>query len=87
MNVTKATSEEMYINKLLPAIMEKWPAWEERVIKTQLDNAPVHPRPGRLGKRLSQHLAQLQDEAGWDIDFVAQPANSPNTNTLDLAFF
>jgi hypothetical protein len=77
----------MYINKLLPAIMEKWPAWEDRVIKIQLDNAPVHPRPGRLGERLSQHLAQLRDEAGWNIDFVAQPANSPDTNTLDLAFF
>ncbi len=54
--------------------MEKWPTWEERVVKIQLDNAPVHPRPGRLGKRLNQHLAQLQDVAGWDIDFIAQPA-------------
>ena len=71
-NVTKATSKEMYINNLLTAIMEKWPAWEERVVKIQLDNAPVHPRPGRLGERLNQHLAQLRDVAGWDIDFVAQ---------------
>ena len=47
----------------------------------------MHPQPGRLDKRLTQHLAQLRDEAGWDIDFVAQPANSPDTNTLDLAFF
>ncbi len=86
-NVTKATSEEMYINNLLPAIMEKRPAWEERVVKIQLNNAPVHPRPGRLGKQLNQHLTQLRDVAGWDINFVAQPANLPNTNTLDLAFF
>jgi hypothetical protein len=42
-NVTKGTSEEMYINKLLPAIMAKWPAWEARVVRIQLDNAPVHP--------------------------------------------
>ncbi len=87
MNVTKITSGEMYINKLLPAIMEKWPAWEERIVKIQLDNAPVHPQPGRLSKRLNQHFAQLRDEAGWDIDFVAQPTNSPDTNTLDLTFF
>ena len=86
-NVIKVTSEEMYINKLLPAIMEKWPAWEERIVKIQLDNAPVHPQPGRLGERLNQHLTQLQDEAGWDIDIIAQPANSPDTNMLDLAFF
>ena len=86
-NVTKATSEEMYINKLLPAIMGKWPAWEARVIRIQLDNAPMHPQPGRLGERLTQDVVQLRDNAGWDIDFLAQPANSPDTNMLDLAFF
>ena len=75
------------ITNLLPAIVEKWPAWEERVVHIQLNNAPVHPQPGRLGKQLTQHLSQLWDEAGWDINFVTQPVNLPNMNTLDLAFF
>ncbi len=26
-------------------------------------------------------------KVGWDIDFVVQPPNLPDTNTLDLAFF
>ncbi len=38
-NVNKENSTEMYIDKLLPAIIEKWPAWEERVVRIQLDNA------------------------------------------------
>ena len=85
-NVNKENSLDLYIDKLLPAIVEKWPAWEERVVRIQLDNAPVHPRPGRLPQRLLDHLAQL-GEIGWDIDFNLQPPNSPDTNTLDLAFF
>ncbi len=56
-NVKKVTSKEMYIHTLLLVIMEKWPAWEEWAIKIQLNNAPVHPRQGRLGKWLNQHLA------------------------------
>ncbi len=78
---------EMYINNLLSVIVEKWPAWEEQVVHIQLNNAPVHPQPGRLGEQLTWHLAHLQDKAGWDIDFVTQPTNSPDTNTLGLAFF
>ena len=85
-NVNKENSLDLYIDKLLPAIVEKWPAWEERVVRIQLDNAPVHPRPGHLPQRLLDHLAQLA-EIGWDIDFNLQPPNSPDTNTLDLAFF
>jgi hypothetical protein len=85
-NVNKENSLDLYIDKLLPAIVEKWPAWEERVVRIQLDNAPVHPRPGHLPQRLLDHLAQL-GEIGWDIDFNLQPPNSPDTNTLDLAFF
>jgi hypothetical protein len=85
-NVKKETSKTMYIANLLPAIMEKWPEREEWVVRIQLDNAPAHPKPGKLGRRLTDHLARLA-VVGWDIDFVAQPPNLPDTNTLDLAFF
>jgi hypothetical protein len=84
-NVNNDNSLDMYIDKLLPAIMER-PAWEERVIRIQLDDVPVHPRPSRFPQRLLDHLAQL-GEIGWDINFYLQPPNSPDTNTLDLTFF
>ena len=58
-NVNKENSLDLYMDKLQPAIMEKWPAWEERVVRIQLDNAQVHPWPGRLLQRLLDHLAQL----------------------------
>jgi hypothetical protein len=58
-NVNKENCLDLYMDKLLPAIVEKWPPWEERVVRIQLDNAPVHPRPGRLPQHLLDHLAQL----------------------------
>jgi hypothetical protein len=85
-NVNKENSLDLYMDKLLLAIVTKWPAWEERIVQIQLDNAPVHPRPGRLPQHLLDHLAQL-GEIGWDINCNLQPPNSPDTNTLDLAFF
>jgi hypothetical protein len=39
-----------------------------------------------LGKRIADRLAEYS-AVGWDIDFAMQPANSPDLNTLDLAFF
>ena len=38
-NVNRENTCTMYIEKLLPAIMEKWPAWEERKVRIQFDNA------------------------------------------------
>jgi hypothetical protein len=43
---------------LFPAILSKWPAWEQRKIKIQLDNAPPHPKPGNLKKRITDCLAE-----------------------------
>jgi hypothetical protein len=76
----------MILDNLFPAILGKWPAWKQRRIRIQLDNAPPHPKPGKLGKRIAEHLTEYSTD-GWDIDFVTQPANSPDLNTLDLAFF
>ena len=52
----------------------------------QFDNAPPHPNPGNLKKRIADRLAEYSAE-GWDIGFALQPANSPDLNTLDLGFF
>ena len=76
----------MILDNLFPAILGKWPAWEQRRICIQLDNTPPHPKPGKLGKRIAERLAEYS-AVGWDINFVTKPANSPGLNTLDLAFF
>jgi hypothetical protein len=60
--------------------------WEQRRIRIQLDNAPPHLKPGKLRKRIADRLAEYSAD-GWDIDFALQPANLPDLNTLDLAFF
>jgi hypothetical protein len=67
-------------------IIGSWPAWEQRRIRIQLDNAPPHPKPGKLGKRIADRLTEYS-AVGWDIDFAMQPANSPDLNILDLASF
>ena len=52
----------------------------------QLDNAPPHPKPGNLKKRIAYRLAKYSAE-GWDIGFALQPANLLDLITLNLGFF
>ena len=82
----KKESIEMYLNNLLPGIILKWPEWWPKKVRIQLDNAPAHPVAGKLGAKIDARLAEM-NAGGWDISFVHQPANSPDCNTLDLAFF
>ncbi len=86
MSVGRKESEDITLDNLFPAILGKLSAWEQRRIRIQLDNAPPHPKPGELRKRIADHLAEYSAD-GWDIDFALQPANSPDLNTHDLAFF
>jgi hypothetical protein len=51
-----------------------------------MDNAPAHPIVGKMGAMIDARLAEM-NAGGWDIGFETQPANSPDCNTLDLAFF
>ena len=51
-----------------------------------MHNPPDHPIPGRMGDLINIYLAQL-NRIGWDIAFQHQPTNSPDCNTLDLAYF
>ena len=87
MTIGQKETEEMILDNPFPAILGKWPAWEQRTIRIQLDNAPLHSKPGKLGKRIAERLAKYSTTVGRDINFVTQPANSPNLNTLNLAFF
>ena len=40
---------------------------------------------GKLGAKIDARPAEM-NAGGWDISFVHQSANSPDCNTLDLAF-
>jgi hypothetical protein len=85
-SIGQKETEDMILDNLFPAILGKWPAWEQRRVRIQLDNALPHPKPGKLGKRVADRLVEYST-AGWYIEISMQPANSPDLNSLDLAFF
>ena len=85
-NVTWEVTVHYYINHLFPAIEAKWPAWDSpRKVRIQQDNATPHPPPGK-DAGINAALAGMATR-GWDVALVEQPPNSPDCNTLDLAFF
>ena len=81
-NVTAAIYKEFMLEKVLPAIMKKWPpSYRKHPIWINEDNSRCHPESVR---KAMQEAAALK---GWDIRGRHQPANSPDFNVLDLGFF
>jgi hypothetical protein len=81
-SVTKEISRQFLINKVLPAIKEKWPAEERGMpIFIQQDNARTHVA---VNDPAFVEAAQADE---WDIRLTCQPPNSPDLNVLDLGFF
>ena len=81
LSVTKDVIRSCLIEKLLPAIKEKWPHSSSRTIFIQQDNAKPH---------LDVNDAKFVEAArkdGFDIRLYYQLANSPNMTVLDLDFF
>lgn len=82
-NVDKDAYKRMIIDKVVPAIKERWPAKSRNLpIKIQHDNAKPH-----LGLGEDPEFVAAATENGWNISIYAQPPNSPDTNVLDLGFF
>ncbi|KAL7125602.1 hypothetical protein ABFS83_14G127700 [Erythranthe nasuta] len=81
-SVNKEVIRSYLIEKVLPAIKEKWPREDAgHPIFIQQDNARTHvDRNDELFRR-----AASQD--GFDIRLISQPPNSPDLNILDLGFF
>ncbi|PNX74216.1 transposase, partial [Trifolium pratense] len=81
-SITKEVSRNFLINKILPAIKEKWPRDSIReTIYIQQDNAPCHvPINDPL-------FCRAAAEGGFDIRLICQPPNSPDLNVLDLGLF
>jgi len=81
-SVTKEISRQFLINKVLPAIKEKWPAEERGMpIFIQQDNARTHVAVN------DPTFVEAAQADGWDIRLTCQPPNSPDLNVLDLGFF
>jgi hypothetical protein len=72
----------MLVDKLLPAIVEKWPpAYRQQPILIQQENARPHCAV------IDQQFSEAVAAQGWDIELVCQPPQSPDLNVLDLGYF
>jgi hypothetical protein len=82
-NVDRKAYREMMIEKLLPAIKEKWPrGTASDPIRIQQDNAKSHMAADDV------EFAEAAKDAGLsNVSLYCQPPNSPDTNINDLAFF
>ena len=81
-SVTRDIIRRYMIDKLLPDIKTKWPAeGRHETIWIQQDNCRTH-----IPVDDPEFCAAAQAD-GWDIRLTCQPANSPDTNVLDLGFF
>lgn len=84
--INKEETRKLLIEKVLPAIREKWPkSWRGKdgrnVIKIQQDNARPHLSSD------DEILAAEMKKDGLAIELVNQPPNSPDLNVLDLGWF
>jgi hypothetical protein len=81
MSLDRIMYRNMVINKVLPAIKQKFPVTRGASIIFQQDNAPAHIKPD------DAMVLQKLHELHLDLNIVNQPPNSPDTNINDLAFF
>ena len=82
-SVNRDVIRSFLIEKVLPAIKEKWPRDDlgTSTIFIQQDNARTHINHD------DQEFIQEATRDGFDIRLMCQPANSPDLNVLDLGFF
>ena len=71
---------EYLIQKLLPAIKQKWPM-NYRRIQLQQDGTKSHILDD------DKEFKEVVDEIGLNLTMYTQSPNSPDTNILDLGFF
>jgi len=81
-SINREVTRKMYIDKVLPAIKEKWPReYAHETIYIQQDNAPCHVPLD------DEEFCRATCDGGFDIRLTFQPPNSPDLNVLDLGFF
>ena len=81
--VTKVVYRDLLINKLTPAILDKWPRRDRmsRTIYIQQDDAKNHIREN------DEEFNNALMEQEIDVKLYTQTPNSPDMNLLDLWFF
>ena len=79
--VTRDVHRDYLCNKVLPAIEALWPDDDEGTIYIQQDNTRTHVLPS------DPAFLSAVRKTGMDIQLMQQPANSPDMNVLDLAYF
>ena len=79
-SVNRDRYRDFLINKVVPAIKEKWPG-RDRNITIQQDGAPAH-----IDEDDAAFVAAAT-EGLWNIKLQTQPPKSPDLNVLDLSFF
>ncbi|CAI8602743.1 unnamed protein product [Vicia faba] len=81
-SVKRDVVRSFLIDKVLPAIREKWPRDDlKSTIFIQQDNARTHINHN------DPLFCEAATKDGFDIRLMCQPANSPYLNILDLGFF
>ncbi|XP_021755471.1 uncharacterized protein LOC110720732 [Chenopodium quinoa] len=80
-SVTKDVIKDMLINKVIPCIIENWPAHLSKDIFIQWDNARPHKIP------TDPEFVAACTQNGFNIKMVYQPPQSPDLNVLDLGLF
>ncbi|KAE8781434.1 hypothetical protein D1007_45294 [Hordeum vulgare] len=79
--VTRNVSRDYLINKVIPAIRDKWPDEDEgATIFIQQDNVKPHVLPNDVSFR------EVVEQTDLHIQLVQQPPNNPDFNVLDLCF-
>jgi hypothetical protein len=79
-NVTAEIYKQHLIEKVVPAIKAKWPD-RNREITIQQDGASSHV------EEADEAFVEAATTGNWTIKLVTQPAQSLDTNHLDLSFF
>jgi hypothetical protein len=81
-NIDRNKYRELLIDLILPAILAKFPTvYLERGVEIQQDGAKVHILPD------DEEWFEAVEVTGCKIRLYNQPAQSPDTNINDLAFF
>ncbi|XP_021775181.1 uncharacterized protein LOC110739035 [Chenopodium quinoa] len=80
-NINREVIREMLLTKVIPAIISKWPEGLPKDVVIQWDNARPHQVP------TDDEFVAATTANGFNIQFVFQPAQSPDLNVLDLGLF
>ncbi|XP_021722427.1 uncharacterized protein LOC110689909 [Chenopodium quinoa] len=80
-NVNKEAIRAMLLTNVILGIKAKWPSHLPKDIFIQWDNARPHQIPR------DEEFESACQSKGFNIQFISQPAQSPNLNVLDQGLF